>query len=147
MTLPYEIVYKINSYLSINDAFKLEEIYNHSIKTTIKRKIMYILNLKDFQYAIYEILYLTDLINYSISHFIDYKLENFKMGDILSWYILSNFKDLDITIYLYANKDIFITCRNNVKNTEKQISWRLDNYNDIKKTLLYFRIIYRLFNK
>lgn len=78
------------------------------------------------------------MIQYEIISFIDYENENTGYKNIISSYVLSDFNNFDITVYLYNNKYLHIINKNLKTQKEKKIQWNLLKKENVKKTFLYF---------
>lgn len=142
LKLPLEIIINIEKNLNIKDSLNLrivyKSIYNNILKDIRNNKILVLHNMKDFQYFLYYLFLYTNMIQYEIISFIDYENENTGYKNIISSYVLSDFNNFDITVYLYNNKYLHIINKNLKTQKEKKIQWNLLKKENVKKTFLYF---------
>lgn len=142
LKLPLEIIINIEKNLNIKDSLNLrivyKSIYNNILKDIKNNKILVLHNMKDFQYFLYYLFLYTNMIQYEIISFINYENENTGYKNIISSYVLSDFNNFDITVYLYNNKYLHIINKNLKTQKEKKIQWNLLKKENVKKTFLYF---------
>lgn len=143
LNFPYEIILNIEKHLNIEDSLNIRLIYKKEkdFKTVINNKILCIYKMRDFQFFLYHLLFYTNMIQYVNTYFIDYNKENTDNENIISSYVLSDFNNFDMVIYLYSNKKIYIINKNLKTDKIKEIKWDLSEYKNIKKSFLYFNLI------